>query len=91
LSITAGFREDHRCRQGADAGDRTEQDDRGAKGGLTGLDLFIHAGDQAGPAARAEDVGDHPVQLDVGLFQRLLKPLDMADLLAGQLLAGAPQ
>ena len=43
-------------------------------------------------AARcAQDVADHRVQLDVGLFERLLDPLDMAGLLAAQLLAGTQQ
>src|SRR5215471_14968376 len=34
------------------------------------------------PAADAEDVADHRVELDVGLFQGLLDPLDLAGLLA---------
>src|SRR6516162_9082025 len=41
------------------------------------------------PAAHAEDIADDRVQLDVGFFERFLNPLDMAGLLAGQLLAGA--
>ena len=42
-------------------------------------------------AAHAHEVGDHRVQLDVGVFQRLLQPLHMARLLTHQLLAGAQQ
>jgi hypothetical protein len=44
------------------------------------------------PTARQTDnVGDHRVELDVGVFQRLLQPLDMAAALAHQLLTGAQQ
>ena len=43
------------------------------------------------PAAGAHDVGEHRVQFDVGLCERLLNPLDMPCLLAPQLLAGAQQ
>jgi hypothetical protein len=40
---------------------------------------------------RPHDVADHRIQPDVGLGQRLLDPLDIAGLLAHQLLAGAHQ
>src|SRR5215475_4295075 len=43
------------------------------------------------PAAEADDVADDRVELDVGLFKRLLNPLDMAGLLACELLASAQQ
>ena len=43
------------------------------------------------PSAYSQNVADHRVELDVGLFERLLDPLDMAGLLAGQLLACAQQ
>jgi hypothetical protein len=41
------------------------------------------------PSAKAENIADHRVELDVGLFQRLLNPLDVAGLLAGHLLVRA--
>jgi hypothetical protein len=40
-------------------------------------------------AARAHDVGDHRVQLDVGILKRLLYPQDVARLLTHELLARA--
>jgi hypothetical protein len=43
------------------------------------------------PATEAHDIGDHRVEFDVGLLQRLLNPPDMAGLLARQLLAGTQQ
>jgi hypothetical protein len=43
------------------------------------------------PSAKAENIADHRVELDVGLFQRLLNPLDVAGLLAGHLLVRAQQ
>ena len=43
------------------------------------------------PAAHAEDIPRIKSGVDVGLFERFLNPLDMAGLLAGQLLAGAQQ
>jgi hypothetical protein len=43
------------------------------------------------PATEAHDIGDHRVEFDVGLFESLLNPLDMAGLLARQLLAGTQQ
>ena len=42
-------------------------------------------------AGQTDDVGDHRVELDVGVLQRLLQALDMAAALAHQLLAGAQQ
>ena len=43
------------------------------------------------PTAFAHDVGNHRIQLDVGVFERLLQPLDMAGLLADQFVARAQQ
>ncbi len=43
------------------------------------------------PTAEAHDVRDDRVELDVGVLQRLLQPLDMAAAFAHQLLAGAQQ
>jgi len=43
------------------------------------------------PAAGAQDVGDHPRQLHVGVFQRLLQPLRVPRDLADELLAGPRQ
>src|SRR5215831_16225673 len=43
------------------------------------------------PAAQPDDVADHPIELDVGVLQRLLQPLDMAAAFASKLLAGAQQ
>ena len=43
------------------------------------------------PAADPGDVGDRRIELDVGVLQRLLQPLDVAGPLAHQLLAGAQQ
>lgn len=50
--------------------------------------------DQGGdhrPAAHARDIGNHRIELDVGIFHRLLQPLDMAGPFSHQLLAGAQQ
>ena len=41
------------------------------------------------PAAEPHDFGDHRAELDIALLERLMNPLDMAGLLACQLLAGA--
>jgi hypothetical protein len=41
------------------------------------------------PPAQAHDVGQHRAELEVGVLQRLLQALDVAGLLADQLLAGA--
>ena len=41
-------------------------------------------------AGQTHDVGDRRVELDVGVFQRLLQALDMPAALPRQLLAGAP-
>ena len=54
--------------------------------GFTGDQRFDHA-----PAGQTDDVGDRPLELDIGVLQRLLQPLDMAAALAHQLLAGAQQ
>ena len=44
-----------------------------------------------GSAADADDVGDHRIELNVGILKRLLHPLDVAALLPYQMLAGAQQ
>src|SRR4051812_48492117 len=52
------------------------------------------AGDQGlddGAPAPPRDVGQPRAELDVGVLQRLLQPLDVAGALADQLLAGAQQ
>jgi hypothetical protein len=54
--------------------------------GFAGDQRFDHP-----TAGQTDDVGDHRVELDVGVFQRLLQPLDMAAALAHQLLTGAQQ
>ena len=43
------------------------------------------------PSAEPENIADDRVELDVGLFERFLDPLDMAGLLTAQLLAGTQQ
>jgi hypothetical protein len=43
------------------------------------------------PTAHTHQVADHPAELDVGFFERLLEALDMPGLLANQLLAGPHQ
>jgi hypothetical protein len=58
---------------------------------LAGLaHAFNHRLDDS-PPARAHDVGEHRVELDVGLRQRLADALHMPRLLANELLAGAQQ
>jgi hypothetical protein len=62
---------------------------QGGQRGRIGL-----AGDQGlddGAPAHPRDVGQHRGELDVGVLQRLLQPLDVAGALADQLLAGAQQ
>ena len=56
-----------------------------------GIGLAADQGLDHRPAGQADDIGDHRIELDVGIFQRLLQPLDMAGPLADQLLAGAQQ
>jgi len=43
------------------------------------------------PARQTHDIGDRRIELDVGIFKRLLQALDMAAALPHQLLAGAQQ
>ena len=38
------------------------------------------------PAAQPDDIVDHPIELDLGVVQRLLQPLDMAAAFASKLL-----
>ena len=52
--------------------------------GLTGNQRLDHR-----PAALTHDVGDHRIQLDVGVFERLLDAQNVARLLTNQLLARA--
>ena len=54
--------------------------------GFAGDQRFDHA-----TAGQAHDVGDDRVELDVGVLQRLLQPLDVAAALAHELLTAAQQ
>jgi len=68
------------------------------------LDAALHKGEQRvrsafavdqglhdGSTADAHTLGQHGAELEVGMIERLLQPLHMAGLLAGQLLAAAEQ
>jgi hypothetical protein len=61
----------------------------GERGELGGIALAGHQRRQHRPPAPPEQVGDHRVELDVGVLKGLLQPLRVAGLLADQLLAGA--
>lgn len=63
----------------------------GQRGQTLRLPLAGNEGLQHRPTALPQDVGDHAVELDVGLFQRLLDALNMGRALAHQLLPGAHQ
>ncbi len=54
--------------------------------GLSGDQRLNHAA-----AGEAKDVGEHRIELDVGIFQRLLQALRVAAAFAHELLAGAQQ
>ena len=58
---------------------------------LVGIGLAVDQRLEHRAAAHAHDVGQHRGELEVGVLQRLLDPLDVAGLLAHQLLAGAQQ
>ena len=53
---------------------------------FTGNQGFDHR-----PPAQIQDIGERRIELDVGIFQRLLEPLDVAASLAHELLAGSQQ
>ena len=55
-----------------------------------GLKITLASGKRfkKNPAALTHDVREHRAELDVGGLKRLVDPLDVAGLLAGQLLAG---
>ena len=57
-------------------------------GQLLGIALAADQGFDHLPARQAHDIGDCRVELDVGIFECLLQPLDMAAGLPHQLLAG---
>ena len=60
-------------------------------GQLLGIALAGDQGFHHLPARQAHDIGDLRVELDVGVFERLLQALDMPAALPRQLLAGAQQ
>lgn len=61
--VGTGFRQDAGGRQGADARNRVEKMDQGAKGGLPGRHLLVHGGDRG---------INRPVDLDDRLVQRVI-------------------
>ena len=56
-----------------------------------GVGLASDQGLEDAAAGEAKDVGEHRIELDVGIFQRLLQALRMATAFAHELLAGAQQ
>jgi hypothetical protein len=63
----------------------------GESGELARIGLARDQGFDHGATAQAGHVGDGRVELDVGILQRPLEPLDMAAPLPHQLLAGPQQ
>ncbi len=87
-TVVAGDPPPQRLAQGLGRGFDPPMGQLGQPGGIG---LAGNQGLDHGPPAQPGDVGDRRVELDVGILQRPLQPLDVAGALTYQLLAGAQQ